>query len=277
MPDINETILTDFSSSVIGNETEYVGNELEQRKNEINLLREMNARFVKQMAHDLKNPLAVVLSFSEFLTDEGDDSLTVRQRDFVERIHNSAVFMSNLISDLSDLTHTDKREFCWNEAVLNITDLVKESVDYCGLSAAQKEIKINVESGQNIIKVFADKEKIKRVFNVLLSNAIKYSFKNSEVRLRINKENHNVFISFTDKGIGIAPEHHEKIFLPFEKAARKGTNGEKGTGLGLAIASRIVDAHQGRIYLESEPGKGASFIVMLPVCTTDYDSCNLLK
>ena len=247
------------------NEIMNLRHELEVRGFEIVRLKYENNRFVRMVVHDLQNPLGVILSFAEFLADDIDHSLSENQKDFVGRIQNSAEFISALLSDLADVSVMETGQATCNISTVNIHQVVSDCIKRRWLQASEKEIKIRFEFVETRINMPGDAERLGKVFDNLLSNAIKFSHQGGEVIVALRKESGNVRISVSDSGMGIAPENQKKIFVAFDKVSRKGTNGEKGTGLGLAISKRIVEEHQGKILVESEPGKGSSFIVLLPL------------
>lgn len=243
--------------------------ELASKETEIQQVRTANRQFVEIVSHDLRNPLSVILSFTDFLSDETKDILNAVQKDFLTRIENSAKFMLALISDLHDITRLDARELEVSSEILDIVALVSENVNTNQAMAVEKNIRLLFKSDKAVVNVMGDKTRLNQVFNNLLSNAVKFSDSGATVKVQITMEDEKVLIGVADKGMGIAAENLEMIFSPFKKITRKGTNNEKGTGLGLAISRLIVEAHQGKIHVESEVGKGSSFFVSLPLESDD--------
>jgi len=232
---------------------------------EIVRIKAATSQFIGMVAHELRNPLGVILSFSEFLFDETKDLLTGVQKHYINRIQNSTKFMLSLIADLIDISQIDAVKQTIDAEILDIVSLVSENIKLNQVLAAEKNITINFESSDAVVFLHGDANRLEQIFNNLFSNAIKFSEPGAAITVQLSKENENVYIRVTDSGMGIAVEDQDKIFIPFERIARKGTNGEKGTGLGLAIVKRIIEDHKGKICVESEPGKGSSFIVSLPL------------
>ena len=117
------------------------------------------------------------------------------------------------------------------------------------------------------LEIVFDKIKIEQILNNLISNAIKYSYPESEVSITLAASGRNAIMSFKDQGQGIAEADIPKLFQPFAKRSGGGTAGERSTGLGLSIVKKIIEAHNGRITAESKLGKGSTFVVYLPIET----------
>jgi signal transduction histidine kinase len=265
MAEMQENSLTSFDISLMTSEIMNLRHELEVRAAEIVHLKEENSRFVRMVAHDLQNPLGVIFSFTQFLIDGTRDVVTEEQRDFVGRIANSAEFMSAVIADLVDISQMNAGKLTCTMIIFDVGYKLSECIKRNRLIAAEKDIKINFEFVEATVNISGDPERIEKVFNNILSNAIKYSAEGTEILVVLSLEKENVCIRITDCGIGIPVENQARIFVPFEKVARKGTKGEKGAGLGLAVAKGIIQEHRGKIFVESLAGKGSSFIVLLPL------------
>jgi len=239
--------------------------ELAVNNSEIVHLKAVKNQFIGMVAHDLRNPLGVILSYSELLIDENEDKLTDVQKDFAGRIHSSTEFMLKLIEDLIDISQLDAGKLSLNAEILDIVSLITENIKRNKELAAKKNISIQIGCSEAIIYVYADANRLDQVFSNLLSNAIKFSDPGAAVNVQLSKVNDNVHIKVTDYGMGIASKALDKIFIPFEETPGKGTRGEKGTGLGLPIGKRIIEEHNGEIWVESVTGKGTSFTVSLPL------------
>jgi len=148
---------------------------------------------------------------------------------------------------------------------LNITQLVSNSVELLNVRAALKNQKIVFESSVPTLLVPVNKEKIWRVFNNLISNAIKFSYENSTIFVNITLKENWAVIAIKDKGIGIPEKSKLTIFDMFTEGKQYGTSGEKPHGLGLSITLQVVKAQNGNIWFESEEGKGTTFYVELPI------------
>lgn len=265
MSETGEDCLQTIETSFLRSEITNLENEVAAKDREIARISAVKNQFVRMVAHDLRNPLGIILAFSGFLSDETKEILTNAQKDYLKRIHNSTNFMLTLISDLIEITNMESGKFTIDADILDIVSIVSEKVKTKSEVATEKNISISFESTDDVVYVYADAKRMEQVFNILFTNAMMYSDPYTTIAVRISKENESVRIRISDKGTGIAVQDLGKIFIPFEKVPHKGTNGEKVTGLGLAIVKWIVEEHRGEIIVESEPGIGSSFIVVLPV------------
>jgi signal transduction histidine kinase len=239
--------------------------ELATKDREIVRLNDIKNQFIRKIAHDLRNPLGVIMSFSEFLTDETKDVLTDIQKDFLERIRNSTNLMLTLIADLIDLTKMNAVNLIDNAEIIDIVSLASGSVKFKKALASEKRIEINFECSDTIVFVYANANKLEQLFNILMMNAIMYSEYGSTIRVHILKGNANVFYRVSVQRFGITPDQQERIFLLNESLKIEKNIPGKETGLGLTIVRHILDEHKGNIYIESDPGIGSTFVVSLPL------------
>jgi two-component system sensor histidine kinase/response regulator len=143
--------------------------------------------------------------------------------------------------------------------------LVERSVALNNVLSAKKSVIISFESAGDLPKVVLDAAKFGQVLNNLLSNAVKFSPPGAHVRVRLARRGDEVVLSVADQGPGIPAAELDRLFKPFVRGKARGTAGEKSTGLGLTIARRVVEGHGGRIWAESEEGRGSTFYVALPL------------
>jgi len=251
--------------SRLNNELINLQRELSKKNMELEKLNNLKTKFLGMASHDLRNPLAVILSYSEFLIDETQDKLSPEHQEFLKIISSSSQFMSSLIEDLLDITRIESGKLELDLSHSDIVELAEKNIQLNNILAAKKGMKIKLNCTDKSIHLIIDSRKIEQVFNNLLSNAIKFSNRDSEIKVAITKKGQSVLIVFKDNGMGVNPEEMENIFTPFGKAGKKGTDGEKSTGLGLSIVKKIIEGHQGTIIVESEIGKGTGFLVELPL------------
>jgi signal transduction histidine kinase len=236
--------------------------QFEQSEDTMDALEVMNknyARLIKVVAHDLRNPISAINSISDML--DPDEKLPADMKELVGLIKISS---KNSIDLINDLLQTDfDQEQSFKMEVLNIDDLLGECLRLLGFRAKDKsqELLLNAHAGANVM---GDREKLWRVINNLVVNAIKFSPDDSEILVESKLSANNVIITVKDAGMGIPANIQSRVFDPFTTAKRNGTNGEQPFGLGLFISKQIVDAHKGKIWLESEPEKGTTFYVELP-------------
>jgi signal transduction histidine kinase len=192
-------------------------------------------------------------------------NLTVKQKEFLKRINDCSQFTINLLNDLLDLSKIESGRLELEITKNDYIDFLKNNIELNNFFAHEKGISIHLERRDQIPLVDFDKNKMEQVLNNLISNAIKYSYPNTEIRIEVEKKVDSVLTKVIDQGQGIPEDEQLNIFKAFQKASTKPTAGEKSTGLGLAIAKKIVEGHKGEIWVESEVGKGSTFSFKLPI------------
>lgn len=248
--------------SRLNNELATAQRELARKNVELERLNEQKNRFLGIASHDLRNPLDVIASYSQFLLEEG--VLDGQQREFVQRIRRSSRFMLKLVEDLLDIARIEagKLELALEDT--DLADLVSRNVTLNRVIARKKEIGIDLDIAADVPRVHADGAKIEQVLNNIIGNATKFSPPGSTVTVRVSQDGDGVAIAVADQGPGVPQDEMDKLFQPFEKTAVRSTAGEKGAGLGLAIVKSIVVGHGGRISVSVAPGEGSTFRVRLP-------------
>ena len=231
-------------------------------------LEKLNAqknRILGMAAHDLRSPLGVILSYSEFLEAEVSELLNVEQREFLAVIKETSKFMLGMVTDILDVTAIEAGELKLDRQPTDLAHLLGRSVTLNRVLAARKDIAVELDPMPVLPVMAIDGGKIEQVLNNLLSNAAKFSHPGSRVHVRATYSGDVVTMSVEDQGQGIPPGDLAKLFKPFGTASVRSTAGEQSTGLGLAIVRNLVEGHGGRIWLESEVGKGTTFFFTLPV------------
>jgi signal transduction histidine kinase len=242
--------------------------ELTKKNLELERANQLKNQFLGMAAHDLRNPIGAIRSFSMLLLDRELTISAEQQRALLERIEASSKFMLALIDDLLDLSAIESGQLQINAHELDIAQLVRRNVELNRLLAKEKQIAVALEIAANVPRVLADGLKVEQILNNLLSNAVKFSAPGTVVQVRIHPGDGGVWISVADEGPGIPPDEIATVFKPFQRGTARGTAGERSTGLGLAIVKRLVDGHGGRLTCESEVGKGTTFSVWLPSRST---------
>ncbi|MGM9986433.1 MAG: sensor histidine kinase [Bacillaceae bacterium] len=221
-------------------------------------------RFVGDASHELRTPIAVIQSGAEQLLQDPEKSVLYHSEN-VNRMLKETRRMNRLISDLLLLAKTDSDQIVIDKQRVNVYEIVEDVADYFEDVAMLKNILFNVVC-QDEVYANVDKEKIQQLLINLLDNAMKYTNEEGSVVLKVSTAGQKLVIQVKDSGIGIAPEHHDKLFDRFYRIDKARTRGEeRGHGLGLSIVKWIVDSHDGTIEVKSELGKGTEFIVSLPI------------
>ena len=215
-------------------------------------------------AHDLRNPLGIVQGYAAFLRDRLEQIPIVEQRNLIDRMGASVRFMVMLIDDLLDLSSIESGVISLALEQVDLRELVEHVAELDRVLARPKEIEIVVEASDRPLHARLDRRRFQQVLQNLVGNGVKFSHPGGEVRISLSEADGAIRITVRDRGIGIGPEFLGQIFAPFARERGAGTQGERSTGLGLAIVRRIIDAHGGRIWVESEVGVGTAFHIEVP-------------
>jgi two-component system, sensor histidine kinase and response regulator len=239
---------------------------LRRQQLELQALNELKNHFLGMAAHDLRTPLTGIMGISELLADQLSPLLTEKQSRFFDMLLASSQFMVGMVNDLLDMSAIESGHLTVERRMVDITVPIKRSVEINGMFAYPKNISITISCQEQLPQVFADTNRIEQVINNLLSNAIKYSQPGTNITVRVRHESNEVIISIADQGPGIPEKEQHKLFQAFGKTSVQPTSKkERSTGLGLLIVRKIIEAHEGRILLLSEPGKGTEFFFSLTV------------
>jgi two-component system, OmpR family, sensor kinase len=230
-------------------------------------LNEEKNRLLGMAAHDLRNPLGVIMSYAKFLDRMAGARLDAKERQFLAQIEKSSQFMLRLLEDLLDISQIESGKLNLVLAPLDLAALVNNNVALNRVLAGAKQIGIELALPPALPPLQADATKIEQVLNNLISNAVKYSHAGTTLRVMVDADAQSVTVAVRDQGQGIPEAELAKLFQPFSKTTVKSTAGEKSTGLGLAITRRIVEGHGGRIAVESRVGAGSTFSFSLPART----------
>jgi PAS domain S-box-containing protein len=225
--------------------------ELDQMKND----------FVNTVSHDLKNPINTITLAAELLEKLGP--LTEKQSDMHSRILQTALYMNELVTDLLDLGKI-QAGLDLQMTPFDFRALVEDVLFAVAGAAEQKGQQIETQLPDQLT-LEADERRLKQVLLNLVGNAIKYTPPQGNIRLAVTVEKAQVVVAVQDDGIGIPAADLPHLFDKFYRVQNESTRGIKGTGLGLAIARSIVEAHHGRIWVESTPGEGSTFSLALPL------------
>ncbi len=225
------------------------------------------SEFLANMSHELRTPLNAIIGFSEMMLEGLSDPLTAQQEDFVKDINSSGKHLLDLINDILDLSKIEAGKM---ELVLDGMS-VKGLIDSCeGLfkeKAFEHEMKITYTISDGPESIIADGARLKQVLFNLIDNAIKFTPDGGKIDVLVSATTDNKCLLFSvkDSGIGISAEHQKLLFQPFKQLDSSYNKRYEGTGLGLNLCKKIVQLHGGRIWVESEQGKGSRFSFTIPV------------
>jgi len=227
-------------------------------------LNQLKNKFLGMAAHDLRNPLTSIRGFSEILLSEATGQLTDEQKDFLTIINSASNEMLHIVNDLLDVSVIESGKIDLNLKLYSARKLLEERIRLRQITAEKKQIKIDA-AYDDVPDFCFDTNRIAQVIDNLLSNAIKFSPIGASVIVSLKQVDDKLQIAIGDKGPGISPDDQKKLFGTFQKLSAQPTAGEKSTGLGLAIVKKIVEAHGGEVWAESEPGSGSIFKFNIPM------------
>jgi len=223
----------------------------------------LQSDFVAAVSHEFRTPLALLCQLSEMLSD-GRVPGETRRQEYYEGLRRASERLHRLVESLLDFGRMQAGVQKYRFELLETGSLFSGVVEEFAEEARERGYQVDIEQQPQLPPVKGDREALTRALWNLLDNAVKYSPQNKTVWTRVTCENGRVAISVSDKGLGIAPHERKKIFKKFVRAASADVAGAKGTGLGLTMVEHIVAAHGGQMHVESEPGVGSTFTILLP-------------
>jgi signal transduction histidine kinase/ligand-binding sensor domain-containing protein len=238
-------------------------NKLEETNHELSILNATKDKFFSIIAHDLRNPFHTVMGFSELLMLSFEKISQDKIRKYIQLIHTSSVAGNNLLENLLQWSRSQTGKMTFEPVAIDILKLVLETNSLFEISMQRKNITIKNQIDPDTF-VFADPNMLQTIIRNLLSNAIKFSNENGEIIISVKQTELDVVISIADNGIGIPLERQDKLLNKNFSFSTPGTKNETGTGLGLVLCKEFVEKHGGKIWFESEPGKGCTFTFTLP-------------
>ena len=238
--------------------------KLEEQNEKLIETDKIRSEFLANVSHELRTPLNSIIGFSTALKDEMLGKLNEKQKNYTNKILTSAIHLTGLINDILDMTKIEAKGMKLNLAFFSPVGTIKEVINIIEPLANEKNIQIeliNKFEGE----IFIDYQKLKQIIYNLLGNAIKFSYENSKVIIKIYKKEKNVYIEIKDFGIGIEKKNHDKVFEKFVQLDNIYTKKYSSTGLGLTITKEFVKMLGGEINLKSELNKGTTFILKFKV------------
>jgi PAS domain S-box-containing protein len=226
-------------------------------------LDELKDEFIGLVSHEMRTPLTVIIgALHTILTEETRLSAEERSQLLQDAVWE-AESLSHLLSNLLELSRAQSERLLLHRESINIEALVQDVVDRIRQQSSSQKFIIDVRS--KLPKIYADPVRLEHILRNLMENAVKYSPKDSQITISIKPEKESLVVAVKDQGIGISLHDQDKLFKPFERLGFSQDSTVKGIGLGLLVCKRLVEAHGGRMWVESEPGRGATFLFTLPL------------
>jgi signal transduction histidine kinase len=236
-------------------------------------VQQLKDEFIALASHELRTPLSSVLGYLEIVLEDGGQlgMLTDQQRHFLGVAERNAQKLVRLVGDLLVVGRADAGRLGLERTEVDLAAVARECGESARRGADERAIALSVRAAAPLHCV-ADHARIGQVIDTLLSNALKFTPPGGRVELSAGVRDGEALIQVTDTGIGIAPEEQERLFERFFRTSAATREAIPGTGLGLAISRMIVGAHGGRIWFESEEGRGSTFCVALPLAAAQQPS-----
>ncbi len=241
--------------------------QLHQANAELRELNQLKNRFLGMAAHDLRNPIGLILNFSELILDEAGERLSGEHREFLRICLDAAINMKQIVESFLDVSIIESGELRLDLTLASVREILAGVEPIARLVAGKKNIVLCGDSADDARRLRVDVSKIQQVLVNLVGNAVEHSVPGQRVWLSSQWDDQQIVFAVRDEGPGIAPEDQARLFTAFARAGTRKTAGERSVGLGLAIARLVVKAHGGRLWVESIPGQGATFRVALPIQT----------
>lgn len=251
-----------------------MANAIEQRETSLKEAREhaeqadrVKSMFLASMSHELRTPLNAIINFAKFISLDMYGPINDEQKETLHKVEISGKHLLSLINDVLDISKIEAGSLeLFIEEGLHIDKIVPMAVETTRSLLFEKDITIHCEIEPDLPTLTGDEQRIRQIVLNLLSNACKFT-EQGEVSVRTSCQDGEVIIAVQDTGPGIDPKDHEAIFEVFRQA-KSGVRKAEGTGLGLPISRRLAEAHEGRVWVESTLGHGATFYIALPVEST---------
>lgn len=225
---------------------------------------QLKSQFLANMSHELRTPLNAILNFTRFVSEGMLGTVNTEQVDMLGKVNDNGKHLLSLINDLLDISKIEAGQLkLFVEDNVDMQKMFTSASDVAESLLADKSVRLITEAEPDLPLILGDKRRIRQVMLNLVSNACKFTDE-GDVELTLKRDGENILFIVKDTGPGIAPEDHEAIFDTFHQTSH-GIKQGGGTGLGLPISRRLAEIHGGKLWLESEPGQGATFYVSLPI------------
>ena len=262
--EIVNLLQTFATQSVLAIQNARLFREIEDKSRQIEAANRHKSEFLANMSHELRTPLNAIIGFSEVLGERMFGELNEKQAEYTEDILSSGRHLLSLINEILDLSKVEAGRMELELATFDLPLAIDNARTFVRERATKHGINLDVTVDERLGDFVGDERKIKQVLLNLLSNAVKFTPEGGRIGIKARQANGSVEISVTDTGIGIAPEDQPKIFEEFRQVGGDYAHKREGTGLGLTLAKKFVELHGGKIWVESEVGKGSTFSFTLP-------------
>jgi signal transduction histidine kinase len=263
-PEVIELLKTFATQSVLAIQNARLFREIEDKSRQIEAANRHKSEFLANMSHELRTPLNAIIGFSEVLGERLFGELNDKQAEYTEDILSSGRHLLSLINEILDLSKVEAGRMDLEMAAFDLPLAIDNARTFVRERATKHGITLDVDVDERLGEFVGDERKIKQILLNLLSNAVKFTPERGRIGISARQVDGSVEISVSDTGIGIAPEDQPKVFEEFRQVGTDYAHKGEGTGLGLTLAKKFVELHGGRIWVESEVGRGSTFTFTLP-------------
>ena len=263
-PEVVNLLQTFATQSALAIQNARLFREIEDKSRQIEAANRHKSEFLANMSHELRTPLNAIIGFSEVLGERLFGELNEKQAEYTDDILSSGRHLLSLINEILDLSKVEAGRMELELATFDLPLAIDNARTFVRERATKHGINLDVTVDERLGDFVGDESKIKQILLNLLSNAVKFTPEGGRIGIKARQADGSVEISVSDTGIGIAPEDQAKIFEEFRQVGGDYAHKREGTGLGLTLAKKFVELHGGKIWVESEVGKGSTFTFTLP-------------
>jgi signal transduction histidine kinase len=263
-PEVVNLLQTFATQSVLAIQNARLFREIEDKGRELEAANRHKSEFLANVSHELRTPLNAIIGFSEVLQERLFGELNEKQAEYTDDILSSGRHLLSLINDILDLSKIEAGRMELEVTTFDLAGAIENALLLIRERANRHGIKLDRVIDDRLGDFTGDERKVKQVLVNLLSNAVKFTPEGGQIKVEATLGESAVIFSVTDTGIGIAPQDHEAIFEEFRQVGTNYAQKREGTGLGLSLTRKFVELHGGKIWVESEVGKGSKFTFTLP-------------
>jgi signal transduction histidine kinase len=264
-PEVVNLLQTFATQSALAIHNARLFREIEEKGREIEAANRHKSEFLANVSHELRTPLNAIIGFSEVLQERLFGELNAKQAEYTDDILSSGKHLLSLINDILDLSKIEAGRMELEVTTFHLPDAIENALLLIRERASRHGIKLDRAIDDRLGDFTGDERKIKQILVNILSNAVKFTPEGGRIKVDARLGDQSAIISVSDSGIGIAKEDQEAIFEEFRQVGSNYAHKREGTGLGLTLTKRFVEMHGGKIWVESELGKGSTFTFTLPI------------
>lgn len=238
--------------------------ETQKQAEKLKAANKLHSDFSAMIVHDLRPPLHTIIGATQMMKDGLFGPVNENQKNWLDRVKNNAAGLIALVSDFLDLSKLESGRIELLQTEINIAELVQNTVQNFAPLTTSKNITLTCHAENPIVPIHADRRRLEQVLTNLVSNAVKFTDPGGAIEVRLQSNNKGLRVEIQDSGVGIPRHEIENLFQKYRQAQNLPVPAQEGSGLGLVICKMIVEAHGGKIWVDSEEGKGATFTFTMP-------------